>query len=110
MHNLIVIVLLSALSVAGDWLIKSAIPFTGSSKVALISLGYSAYVLSWPAWYFALKSIGLSSVAVLYALTTVGLRILLDVTWFGHHLTSREIVGILFAVVAVICLVPHSRP
>lgn len=108
MRNFLVIVGLSGLNVVGDWLIKSATTLNGPERTHLVVIGYAAYVVSWPAWYFALKSLGLTQVAVLYALATLVLRVFLDVAWLGHRLNDREIAGIMVAIGAVVLLTLES--
>lgn len=108
MRNFLVIVGLSGLNVVGDWLIKSATSLSGAERTHLVVMGYAAYVVSWPAWYVALKSLGLTQVAVWYALATLTLRVLLDVAWLGHRLNDREIAGIMLALGAVVLLTLDS--
>lgn len=103
MIQLTVVLALSILGVAGDYFIKAA-GLSPSNRLLFIVLGYGAYVLTWPAWYFAFRFFSLSSMGVLYALFSIGLMVLVDVVYFHQTLAVRDWFGLAFGVASVVLL------
>ncbi len=95
---------IAILTVGGDYFIKLASMSSRPVQNKWFVAGCVMYVLSTFGWVFALRHIKLSSIGVIYSLSIVVLLTALGVFVFGETLNRREIVGIGFAVVAIVLL------
>ncbi len=91
-------------TILGDWLLKTASlrpNWTGSSY---LFAGMAMYMMSGLGFFFAMRHMSLASVGVWYALLTILFMTALGVFTFGETLTGREMLGIAFAILALICM------
>lgn len=102
MWVLALIILLSLVGVLGDAIIK----YSGadSSHTKWFILGFIVYASTAIGWFYAMKHIKLSSLGVIYALTTVVALTLVGVFYFKEKLTAPEMLGIVFAIASIVLL------
>jgi drug/metabolite transporter (DMT)-like permease len=104
MYIILGIILVTAVGVLGDFFIK----LSGQGdkfidwKIFLISL--LVYASTAFGWFYLMKHIKLSSLGVIYALSTVLLLVGVGVFYFHEKLNITEIIGISFAVISLILL------
>lgn len=95
------IVVLSVLSVAGDYCLKVATTSSRSPTVPL-ALGLGAYLACGVGWYFALRYVSLATAGVLYGMTTLLLLVAVGVLGMNEVLTKAEWLGVAMAGIAIL--------
>ena len=95
---------IAVVTVAGDYFIKLASLTSTPVLNRWFVAGCGMYVLSTFGWVFAFRHIKLASIGVLYSLLTVILLAALGVFVFGETLNRSELVGLGFAVIAIVLL------
>jgi len=89
--------------IAGDTLIKIA-----ADNARFVSphmaLGIGLYGASAILWFFAMRHITLAQAAVAYSMLTLIALCLIGAVWFDEPIGTREIVGIGFALAAMVCM------
>ena len=95
----------STVTVAGDYFIK----LSGNSPdrfmdVKNFILGIFFYVVTGFGWFFIMKYIKLSSVGIIYGVTTAILLAIIGVVFFKENLNTYEIIGISLGIFALILL------
>lgn len=103
MNPIILVILLSILGVIGDFFIKLSGNGEKFFDIKWFVPGLLVYISLAFGWFYTMKYIKLSSLSVIYSLTTVLLLVAVGVFYFHEQLNIREIVGIILAVMAV-CL------
>ena len=103
MLYILIIFALSALGALGDSFIKLAGQSTRADPVWL-TLGTSLYLLSVPGWLLVMRHVPLTAVGALYAASSVLILTSIGLIAFHEHLSPTEIVGIVFALTAVVVL------
>ena len=100
MWAFLLIIFLSAIGVVGDYFLKMASHGVKPIDWRLFILGVITYGSTSIGWFFVLKHLKLSSLGIIYSLTTILLLIAVGVFCFGEKLTSTEILGVVAAVVS----------
>lgn len=103
-YPVLVVILLSAMGVVGDYFIKVAGRGTTPIDIGLFSIGFIVYMSTVPGWFLVMKYLPLSVLGAVYAVSTVLLLVAVGVFWFNERLTLTEIVGVGLAVTAVVVL------
>ena len=89
--------------IAGDTLIKIA-----ADNAALTSphmaFGIGLYGTSAVLWFFAMRHITLAQAAVAYSMLTLIALCVIGAMWFDEPIGTREVLGIGFALAAMICM------
>lgn len=102
--SIIITVFLSLVGVAGDFFIK----LSGSGKKFIdlkwFILGLIIYSLTAFGWFFVMKNIKLSTLGVIYAISTILFLLLISIFYFKESLNIYEIVGMLLAIVSILLL------
>lgn len=101
----LVIIGLSLIGVLGDYFIKLA----GINQNKYIELkwfivGFLIYSSTAIGWFFVMKHIKLSTLGVIYGVTTVIALTLVGILFFKEHLSIYEIIGIIAGVSSIILL------
>jgi len=104
MNPIIIVVLLSLAGVVGDFFIKLAGNGSKYMDVKWFILGFVIYASTAFGWFYAMKHIKLSSLGVIYALSTVLLLVAVGVFYFHEKLNIREIAGITTAIISLLLL------
>jgi len=91
--------------VLGDYFIK----MSGDSKTKYIDLkwfiiGFVLYASTAIGWFFVMKNIKLSTLGVIYGVTTIIALTIVGVLFFKEHLNIYEIIGIIAGVSSIILL------
>jgi drug/metabolite transporter (DMT)-like permease len=95
---------ISVVTVVGDYFIKLASLTSSPVLNRWFLAGCGMYLLCTFGWVFAFRHIKLASVGVLYSLSIVILMAALGVFVFGETLNRIELVGLGFAVIAIVLL------
>ena len=95
---------MSALGVAGDYLLKLASADVSHTNFKLLAAGVFVYALTALGWFYALAHLKLAVVGVIYSVSTVLLLTLLGAFYFREHLSYMEILGLVLALLSLILL------
>jgi len=102
---LLLVILTSAITAYGDYFMKVAGERGFSPKPFLI--GMFLYVATGPCWYFLMKMVKLSTIGVVYGVTTAMLLAFFGVAFFGEKLSAVEALAIAMGLVTIIILAPR---
>jgi multidrug transporter EmrE-like cation transporter len=94
---------LSLIGVIGDMFIK----LSGSKKtidVKFLVLGIIIYASTAFGWFYVMKHIKLSTLGVVYAISTIIFLTLVSIFCFNERINYFEIIGIMLAIVSIIIL------
>ncbi|MFA5652397.1 MAG: EamA family transporter [Candidatus Paceibacterota bacterium] len=100
-------ILISAITVFGDFFVKKA-SLTNSVWNKWLFIGASIYALTAIGWAYALKFAKLSTFGVIYGVSSVMLVVALSVFVFHEKLSTLEVVGILLGIISLILLYKFS--
>lgn len=103
MNPVLVVIVLSAVGVIGDYCIKTA-GHTKAVHVPWFIAGLVIYALTAFGWLFAMRHMKLSSLGVIYSLATLLFLVVVGVVLFHERLHASELIGIVFAIIAIILL------
>lgn len=104
MYAIAIVVLLAGAGVVGDFFIKLSSSGPHPINWMWFLVGSSIYFGTGAGWFYAMKSIKLSTLGATYALTTVLLLAGIGVFYFGERLSVREVLGIATAVCSLVLL------
>ena len=93
-----------ATAIVADYFIKVASQKEASLLTWSFMLGAGLYVVSATGWLFAMKTMTLAQVGVLYSVVTILALTAMGVIWFGETVGWREGLGIAFAVLSVLLM------
>ncbi len=95
---------LAIIGVIGDFFIKLSGHGPKFMEVKWFILGFILYASTAIGWFWVMKYIKLSSLGIVYALTTMLCLVAVGVFYFHERLNAYEILGILMAVVSILLL------
>jgi drug/metabolite transporter (DMT)-like permease len=101
---LLLVVFLSAVGVLGDFFLKLAGKGQKFVEVRWLILGAAIYALTAIGWFYVMKFIKLSSLGVIYAISTLLFVVLLGVYYFHERLNVYEIIAIVLALTSLVIL------
>lgn len=104
--NFLIVVVISVTTAFADYLMKLA-GVEKQMNVKWFLLGLLLYVVTGPCWYFVMKSVKLSSVGVIYGVTTVLVLAALGIFVFHEKLSPKEIIAVIMGVVSIVILAPR---
>ncbi|MBI4426393.1 MAG: EamA family transporter [Candidatus Kerfeldbacteria bacterium] len=104
MNPIMIVALLAVVGVIGDFFIKIAGHGPRFIEIKWFTIGFIIYASTAFGWFYVMKHIKLSSLGVIYALTTVLFLVAISVFYFHEKLNGYEIVGIIAAVVSLVLL------
>jgi small multidrug resistance pump len=104
MWILSLIVLLALIGVLADAFLKYAGQGPAYIKLTWFIVGFLIYASTAIGWFYAMKHIKLSSLGVIYALTTVVALTLVGVFYFKEKLTAPEMLGLTLAIISIVLL------
>ncbi|SIS78489.1 hypothetical protein [Phaeovulum vinaykumarii] len=102
MDTILWLVLATALTVLGDFLIKQASETAAGMRSGTFVLGGLCYGLPAVAWFHLMRAHSLAMVAVLYSSTALAVLAPLGVSVFNEDLAWRDALGIALALAAVL--------
>ncbi len=104
MSPVFIVILLSIAGVIGDFFIK----LSGSGEkfidIKWFIIGFFIYASTAFGWFYIMKHIKISSLGVIYSLTTVLLLVAVGIFYFHEKLNIYEIIGIITAIISFILL------
>mgnify|MGYP001612833759 CR=1 FL=1 len=104
MNPILIVAFLAVVGVAGDFFIKLAGHGPKFIEIKWFIIGLLIYASTAFGWFYVMKHIKLSSLGVIYSLTTVLFLVAIGVFYFHEKLNIYEIIGIITAIVSVILL------
>ncbi len=96
---------LSIVTVVGDYFIK----LSGSKPGYFIDLnsfwlGLILYIFSAVGWFFVMKNVKLSTVGIVYGITTSILLVIIGIFYFKETLNAYELAGVGLGLISLILL------
>lgn len=91
-------------AIIADYFIKLASQREASLLTWSFALGAGLYVLSAGGWLFAMKTMSLAQVGVIYSVVTILALTAMGALWFGEALEWRDGAGILLALISVVLM------
>lgn len=104
MNQIFIVAFLAMVGVIGDFFIKLSGQGPKFMDVKWFVSGAFIYISTSAGWFYVMKHIKLSSIGVIYSLTTALLIVAIGVFYFHEKLNVYEIIGIITAIVSVILL------
>ncbi len=96
-------IILAFVGVVGDFFIKLA-GLHKTMEIKWFSVGLIIYALTAFGWFFAIKHIKLSTLGVIYAVSTVLFLVIIGVFYFKESLNAYEILGVAIGVISIVLL------
>lgn len=93
-----------ATAIVADYFIKVASQKDASLLTWSFALGAGLYVLSAAGWLFAMKTMSLAQVGVIYSVVTILALTAMGVIWFEETVGWQEGLGIVFALLSVLLM------
>ncbi len=100
----IAIVLISAVTATGDYFMKLAGNTEKYMDLKWFLIGLFLYLITAFAWFVAFKSIKVSSIGVIYGITTAVILAMIGVIFFHEKLSPVEIIGVILGLLSLILL------
>ncbi len=105
----LIIVGLSLIGVLGDYFIKvSGNHPTKNIDIGYFIIGFITFSITSIGWFFVMKHIKLSTLGVIYGVTTILALTLIGTLVFKENLNTYEIIGLLMGISSIILLVRFS--
>lgn len=104
MQSAIILVVITLLTMAGDYYIKLASARPDGLLTAGFALGVVLYALPALGWFFLMRSHSLAAIGVFYSSATILLLAALGTLVFGEAFGLREGIGVTLAVAAVVVM------
>ncbi|KKU66632.1 MAG: hypothetical protein UX89_C0020G0009 [Parcubacteria group bacterium GW2011_GWA2_47_16] len=104
MNPIVIVVLLSILGVIGDFFIKLSGSGQKFIETKWFIVGFIVYASTAFGWFYVMKHIKLSSLGIIYALTTSVLLVFIGILYFHEKLNIYEVIGMVMAVTSIILL------
>src|SRR5262249_10989833 len=101
---LLVTIAFSIVGVLGDYFLKLASNQEQSLKSVWFYVGFVVYASTAFGWLFVMKHLKLATIGVVYSVSMIVLLTTIGVVFFRESLNSYEIVGLVFAVAALLLL------
>ncbi|QBX35583.1 hypothetical protein E4L95_13125 [Paracoccus liaowanqingii] len=101
-NSLVLLSIVTALTIGGDYLIKSATVHTAGMGSGLFLIAVGLYALSAIGWYFLMRHHPLTWIAVTYSGATLIMLTLLGVVVFGEQMGRRDIAAVAMALGAIL--------
>ena len=97
-------VLMTILTIIGDYFIKKATLQTGIEGWKFLTIAAIVWASSVIGWFFVFKKMKVTSIAILYNVSGILLLTLVGIFIFKEKVSSIEIVGLLMAIGSLIIL------
>lgn len=104
MNPIILIVVLSTIGVLGDVFLKIAGAGQKNIDIKWFILGVITYASTAFGWFYVIKHVKLSSVGILYSLSTAFILVGVGVVYFRESLNVYEIIGVILAITSLFLL------
>jgi len=100
----LVTIAFSVIGVLGDYFLKLASAREQPLRTSWFYIGFALYASTAFGWVFVMKYLKLATISVLYSVSLVLLLTAIGVVLFRESLSYFEMIGIVFAVVALVLL------
>ena len=104
MNPIFIVIFLSVIGAVGDFFIKLAGHGPKFIDIKWFIVGSVFYISTIFGWFYVMKHIKLSSLGVIYSVSTILLLTAIGVFYFHEKLNIWEIIGIITAITSVILL------
>jgi len=104
MNPILLIIILSVVGVIGDTFLKTAGAGEKYIDIKWFIIGLVVYASTAFGWFYVMKHIKLSSLGVVYSVSTILLLTLVGVFYFHEKLNITEMIGIGTAILSIILL------
>jgi small multidrug resistance pump len=101
---ILIVICLAGIGVLADYFIKLSGNGAKYINYHHFFIGMIIYALTAIGWFYAMKHIKLSTLGIFYSVTTAVLLALVGTIFFKEHLSTYEIIGIIFGMVSIIIL------
>ena len=98
------IVALAAVTVLADYFLKVSSSDSHPFKTKTFLIGITLYGLSAFGWVYMFKQTKMSTIGVIYSLTTVLMLAAVGILIFNESLNKLEVTGIIFAITSIVLL------
>lgn len=102
--SILAIILLAAVGVTGDYFIK----LSGSGQVYIIIkyflIGMLIYAVSALGWFFVMKTTKISSLGIVYSVSTALLLFVIGVVYFKESYQPKDIIALIFGIISIILI------
>ena len=106
--GLFVVLLISVITACGDFCMKLAGNSGTFINIKWFLFGMALYMVTGVGWFVAMRSVKMSSIGVIYGVTTVILLAIIGVLFFDEKLNWLEIAAILMGISSIVLLVRFS--
>lgn len=96
--------LATVIAVIGDVFIKKATQAKGTEVYLLLTVAAIFYVLNSISFYFVYKTMKLSTIGVVYAISTIIMFAFVGVLIFKEKIALQEVIGIILAITSVVLM------
>ena len=100
----VVTIAFSVLGIVGDYFLKLASQADAPLKTRWFYLGFVAYSSTAFGWVYVMKHLKLATIGVVYSISMIVLLTAVGVVAFREPLGSREAVGLVLAIAALLLL------
>ncbi len=104
MNPVIFIILLSLAGVIGDSFLKLAGGTSKPTSYLWFVVGFGIYSSTAFGWFYVMKHIKLSSLGIIYSISTALLLVIIGLVFFHEKLNFYEIVGVGTAMLSIFLL------
>jgi drug/metabolite transporter (DMT)-like permease len=98
------VVALAGVGVLGDYFVKQAGAGPAYIYYTYFFAGMFTYALTTLGWFFTMKHVKLSTLGMVYSLSTAILLALVGVVFFKEHLSTTDMIGIALGVISLFIL------
>ncbi|OGZ66131.1 MAG: hypothetical protein A3C58_00650 [Candidatus Staskawiczbacteria bacterium RIFCSPHIGHO2_02_FULL_34_10] len=98
------IIFVSIVTVIGDILLKIAGNSDQRTSIKYFIYGMLLYLITGVGWFFALKFFKLSSIGVIYGITTVIFLVIIGVLFFQEKLNIMETIAVVMGIISILLL------
>lgn len=102
--SIVMAIAIGFITVIGDYFLKIASNHDKPITTKSFFIGFLTYSATVFIWVYLMKYMKLSTIAVIYSISTIILLTLLGVFFFDESLNHYEVFGIILAVISVIML------
>ncbi len=104
MTSILILLTITALTLAGDYFIKLASLQTGGLTTAVFGAGIALYALPAVGWFFLMRSHSLAAIGVFYSAAVLILLAAMGALLFREPFGLRETLGVALAVASVVVM------
>jgi small multidrug resistance pump len=108
LYAVLIMIFLSGFAVIGDYFLKIAGNGPKYVNYRYFLIGMFVYALCAFGWFFIMKHVKLSTIGVVYSISTVILLALVGFFVFNEQLSLYDIIGIVLGIISILILIRFS--